>query len=186
VDALEDLRGQVVVIDFWATWCPWCIRSFPAIRDLLRDYADRGLAVVGVTAPASSVYEQRYDLDDDLKARAVEAGPPRPVARLAGAGPDREDGIPALAEAEYRIAEQEAIGRFVRNHELSWPVVLIDAAEPSARFALSGWPHAVVVDRAGRVRYFKPGALLRDRTEQVAAFRKVLEDLLAEPAPAAD
>ena len=43
VQTLADLEGKVVVLDFWATWCPWCIKSFPAIRDLLKDYADKDL-----------------------------------------------------------------------------------------------------------------------------------------------
>jgi hypothetical protein len=42
----------------------------------------------------------------------------------------------------------------------------------------------VVIDRQGRVRHFKSGALLRDKPEGVAKFRAVLDRLLAEP-PAA-
>jgi peroxiredoxin len=183
VTSLSELEGRVVVLDFWATWCPWCIKSFPAIRDLLRDYEEQGLVVVGVTAPASTVYAHRFDLDDDLESTGER---PKPVARLARGEPDPDAEIPLLTEDEYRAVERETLPVFVANHAMTWPVVLIDAEDPGRKFALSGWPHAVVIDRAGRVRYFKSGALLRDRPEAVAAFRKVLEDLLAEPPPAAD
>jgi thiol-disulfide isomerase/thioredoxin len=169
--------GKVVVLDFWATWCPWCIKSFPAIRDLLRDYADRGLVVVGVTASANAVFEHRLDLDDDLRAR-WDGSPPKAAARLGG--PARDDGVPVLEEGPFREREKEVVERFVATHEMTWPVVMIGKAEPGERFALRGWPHAVVLDRAGRVRYFKSGALLRDRPEDVQRFRAVLEDLLAE------
>jgi thiol-disulfide isomerase/thioredoxin len=187
VQALADLEGKVVVLDFWATWCPWCIKSFPALRDLLRDYADKGLVVVGVTASASAVYEQRYDLDDDLKDKADPAVRPQAVARLARDGQRKDGSPPSLPDAEYREVEHETLARFIENHQMTWPVVMIDKEEPGSKFALTGWPHAVVIDRQGRVRYFKSGALLRDRPEAVAAFRKVLDDLLAEEAqPAAE
>ncbi|MHC5010066.1 MAG: peroxiredoxin family protein [Planctomycetota bacterium] len=181
-ETLADLRGKVVVVDFWATWCPWCIRSFPALRDLLRDYRERGLEVIGVTASANSVYASRYDLDDDLADRAEEGARARPVAVLERGRPAPE-GTVALPEAEYRAREIEVITEFIANHEMDWPVVMIDKEEPAAKYALGGWPHALVIDREGRVRYVKSGALLRDRAAQVAAFRQVLEDLLAEGGP---
>ena len=179
VKALSDLRGKVVILDFWATWCPWCIKSFPAIRDLLRDYDEKDLAIVGVTASASSVYEHRYDLDDDLKDKG-DGKRAQAVARLARGTrqPDPEKGY--YAEAEFREKEQAALEKFIQNHEMTWPVVMIDKEEPGPKYAVGGWPHAVVLDREGRIRYFKVGALLRDREEAVAAFRAVLDDLIAE------
>ena len=59
---------------------------------------------------------------------------------------------------------------------------MIDDEEPGPKYALTGWPHAVVLDRQGRVRYLKYGPLLRDKPKTLAAFKRVLEDLLAEPA----
>ena len=67
--AIEDHRGEVVMLDFWATWCGWCIKSFPAMRDVLEGYQGQDFVIVGVTAPANNVTESRYDLDDDLKAK---------------------------------------------------------------------------------------------------------------------
>ncbi|MHC4949060.1 MAG: TlpA family protein disulfide reductase, partial [Planctomycetota bacterium] len=45
---LEDLRGKVVLLDFWATWCRPCIRSVPKMNALHRKYADEGLVIIGV------------------------------------------------------------------------------------------------------------------------------------------
>jgi thiol-disulfide isomerase/thioredoxin len=46
---LKALRGQVVMIDFWATWCGPCIGTFPELREIHAGYQDRGLFVLGVT-----------------------------------------------------------------------------------------------------------------------------------------
>jgi len=169
-DSIEDYRGKVVLMDFWATWCPWCIKSFPAIRDLLRDYAGKDFAVVGVTASAGVVYDQRWDLDDDFEEKA--ATKPAQV-RMPRGGSEEE-------VAAYRAKERDIVAKFIENHAMTWDVVMIDRTEPGPKYALTGWPHAVVLDRQGRVRYFKRGALLRDREEQVKKFRKVLDLLLAE------
>jgi thiol-disulfide isomerase/thioredoxin len=41
--------GKVVLVDFWATWCPPCRRSIPDLSDMQAKYADRGFTVVGVS-----------------------------------------------------------------------------------------------------------------------------------------
>lgn len=50
IGSFEDLRGKVVVIDFWATWCPPCNASFPDVRKLHAHYAGYPVVVLGVTS----------------------------------------------------------------------------------------------------------------------------------------
>ena len=55
---LADFRGKVVVLDFWATYCPPCIRQMPQLADLSRRYQDKGLTVIGLTSDPKSDRKQ--------------------------------------------------------------------------------------------------------------------------------
>ncbi len=61
--ALDSLRGQVVYVDFWASWCGPCRRSFPWMNDIQQRYGDRGFTVVAV-----NVDKKRADADRFLQA----------------------------------------------------------------------------------------------------------------------
>ena len=45
---LEDYRGKVVVMDFWATWCPPCKAAMPGLQALHEKYKDRDVVVLGM------------------------------------------------------------------------------------------------------------------------------------------
>lgn len=47
---LADLKGKIVVLDFWATWCGPCIASVPHTNELQKKYGDRGVVIIGVCA----------------------------------------------------------------------------------------------------------------------------------------
>lgn len=51
---LEDYRGKVLVVDFWGTFCPPCVKQVPELVKLNEKYRDRGLALVGLAADPKS------------------------------------------------------------------------------------------------------------------------------------
>ncbi|MGC9260177.1 MAG: TlpA disulfide reductase family protein [Phycisphaerae bacterium] len=54
-------KGKVIVVDFWGTWCPWCLKEAPYIEKLYSQYHGHGLEVLGipVLSPAASVNSYR-------------------------------------------------------------------------------------------------------------------------------
>jgi peroxiredoxin len=48
--ALSDLRGQAVLINLWATWCPPCRAEMPAIQKMYEEYQDQGLIVLAINS----------------------------------------------------------------------------------------------------------------------------------------
>jgi thiol-disulfide isomerase/thioredoxin len=46
---LSDYKGRVVLLDFWATWCPPCRASIPGLEKLHKAYKDKGLVVLAVS-----------------------------------------------------------------------------------------------------------------------------------------
>jgi thiol-disulfide isomerase/thioredoxin len=48
---LRAYRGKVVLINFWATWCPPCRAEMPDLIRLQREYAKQGLQIIGITYP---------------------------------------------------------------------------------------------------------------------------------------
>ena len=45
---LQNFRGKVVYLDFWASWCKPCVKSFPWMKQMKTTYADEGLEIIAV------------------------------------------------------------------------------------------------------------------------------------------
>ena len=97
---MEDLRGEVVLIDFWTYTCVNCIRTMPFLRDWQAKYADHGLVIVGVHSPEFE-FEK---LTDNVRAAANEFG------------------------LEYAVAQDNDFGTWRSYSNQFWPAkYLIDA-----------------------------------------------------------
>jgi peroxiredoxin len=60
---LSDMRGQVVLLNFWATWCVPCRSEIPGLNEMQRDLAPRGFKVLGVSTSDSADLVREYQKD---------------------------------------------------------------------------------------------------------------------------
>ncbi|MEO8485216.1 MAG: TlpA disulfide reductase family protein [Betaproteobacteria bacterium] len=58
--ALDQLKGRVVYVDFWASWCGPCKRSFPWMSDMQRKYGDGGLTVLAINVDKKRADAQKF------------------------------------------------------------------------------------------------------------------------------
>lgn len=70
---IEQNRGKVILVDFWATWCPPCMELLPHTLDMAKKYADRGLVVilVAINDPNEQADEVKSILEKNQAAGVV-------------------------------------------------------------------------------------------------------------------
>lgn len=83
---LSDYRGKVVMLNFWASWCPPCRHEMPSMQRLYEKYADQGLVVIGVN---------QWE-DEDLVFEFVGRLEPEPT-------------FPVLLDRDSKVAEQYGV-----------------------------------------------------------------------------
>mgnify|MGYP006279514847 FL=1 len=85
---LADHRGEVVVVNFWATWCPPCRREIPGFIELQKEWGDKGLTFVGV-----SLDEEGFDA---VRPYAEKMGINYPLVVDDGSVAQKYEGVSAL------------------------------------------------------------------------------------------
>lgn len=113
----NDYRGKVVVVDFWASWCVPCRRSFPWLNEMHEKYADSGLVIIGVNldnevgsaaeflAEFPAEFQIAYDVDKTLARQfSVQAMPSSFVIGRDGSVRNRHLGFKVRQQDDYEAA----------------------------------------------------------------------------------
>lgn len=76
---LSKLKGKVVLVDFWATWCGPCKMAMPALNAVYAKYKDRGLVVIGSSMDEVSEYKSRAEAMKAVQSCASDLGVTYPI-----------------------------------------------------------------------------------------------------------
>lgn len=143
----ESIQGKVVLLDFWSVWCGPCIATFPHLREWYDEFHEQGFEIVGVTR----YYNYTWD---DATGRASKS-----------------------KEAVEPEAEREMLAKFMEHHDLRHPTIVTPKDSTMQKeFGVTGIPHAVLIDRKGRVQMIKVGS----GPANAAALHAKIQVLIAE------
>jgi thiol-disulfide isomerase/thioredoxin len=148
----DDLKGKVVLLDFWAVWCGPCIATFPHLREWREKYANKGFEIIGVT--------RYYDYDWDSEKHKIKR-------------------VPDLSDDLENAATEKFLAHHNLKHYIA--VLSSDAGKTfNEGYAVLGIPQAVLIDREGKIRMIRVGSgkrnahLLEQMIEQLLAEKPAL------------
>lgn len=84
--ALADFKGKTVLVDFWASWCAPCRKSFPWLNDMQKKYGAKGLVIVGVNVDTERALADNFlrKLPADFRVAFDTDGKVASIYQLAG------------------------------------------------------------------------------------------------------
>ena len=103
---LAELRGSVVLVNFWATWCVPCLTEMPALQAVREDLGSRGFEVIGLSVDDGPV--------SDFVARIREDGVRYPLA-FAPSGAQRAFGHSGVLPASIVVDREGQIAEYVEG-----------------------------------------------------------------------
>ena len=118
--ALESLRGQVVYVDFWASWCGPCKRSFPWMNELQQRYGDKGFTIVAVNVDKKGEDAERFLAQTPARFTVVYDAPGATPAAWAVKGMpssyliDRSGKV-VMVEQGFRDEQKPAVEQRIRD-----------------------------------------------------------------------
>ncbi|MFO0978511.1 MAG: TlpA disulfide reductase family protein [Planctomycetaceae bacterium] len=127
----EQMKGKVILLDFWAVWCGPCIATFPHLNEWYDEFHGQGFEIIGVTR------QYGYTWDEE-----------------AGRASRAKAGEEVTLDGELAMLE-----KFMKHHELRHAsIVTPKEADMNKRYGVTGIPHAVLIDRKGNIRMIKVGS----------------------------
>jgi len=57
---LAKFKGHVLIVDFWATWCPPCVKEIPDFVKMYKKYKDKGFAIIGISVDADQKAVEKF------------------------------------------------------------------------------------------------------------------------------
>jgi peroxiredoxin len=136
---LADFRGKLVLVDFWATWCPPCVASLPTLRRLTHEYKDQGFVILGVNLdelanqPSSQPAARSEDRSGTVRWFLVNQRVGWP--NLVGVGAERAAKAYGVEEipANFLIGRDGTVKHVELNEETLAKVLAAEAGKSAAR-----------------------------------------------------
>jgi len=120
--SLEELRGKVVILDFWGYWCGPCVGSMPKLMELHDKYNERGLVIIGIHDDSMESIEKLEEKLGDIRENRWDGRDIQFAVALDGGG-----------RTEIEGTERSAQGA------------------TTAAYGIQGWPTYVLIDKEGKV-----------------------------------